>query len=60
MRILFIALMTLLPMLAQAQSFRAPGAPQPWYLSVSAIYQDGLSVGGTTLLKYIKTKVEKI
>ena len=46
MRILVIAVMTLLPMLAQAQSFRVPGAPQPWYLSVSAIYQDGLSVGG--------------
>lgn len=46
MRILLVALMTLLPMLAQAQSFRVPGAPQPWYLSISAIYQDSLSAGG--------------
>ncbi len=46
MRILVIAVMTLLPMLAQAQSFRAPGASQPWYLSVSAVYQDSLSAGG--------------
>jgi opacity protein-like surface antigen len=46
MRVLFIALITLLPMLAQAQSFRVPGTPQPWYLSISAIYQDSLSAGG--------------
>ena len=46
MRILLVVIISLLPLLAQAQSFRAPGAAQPWYLSVSAIYQDSLSAGG--------------
>ena len=32
MRILLVVIISLLPLLAQAQSFRAPGAAQPWYL----------------------------
>ncbi|MDJ0812984.1 MAG: outer membrane beta-barrel protein [Woeseiaceae bacterium] len=46
MRLFAIAALVLLPALASAQSFRVPGAPQPWYISVAAVYQDGLSVGG--------------
>ena len=46
MRVLVIAVLVLLPAFASAQSFRVPGAAQPWYLSISAIYQDGLSAGG--------------
>lgn len=46
MRVIVIAVLALLPALASAQSFRVPGTSQPWYLSISAIYQDSLSVGG--------------
>ena len=46
MRVFFIALVTMLPLLAQAQSFRVPGGSEPWYLSIAAVYQDSLAVGG--------------
>ena len=46
MRVIIIAVLAFLPALTSAQSFRVPGTPQPWYLSISAIYQDSLSVGG--------------
>ena len=46
MRILLVTVLTILPALASAQSFRVPGAPAPWNFSIGAIYQDGLSVGG--------------
>ena len=46
MRKLFALLALVLPMVASAQSFRAPGASEPWYLSIAAIYQDGLTAGG--------------
>jgi opacity protein-like surface antigen len=46
MRVLVLAVLALLPALVSAQSFRVPGTAQPWYLSISAVYQDSLSVGG--------------